>query len=72
MTKLLLTDQRVIALKRGLLSERFKDFELNEITTIEYNESFMWSAIFVKGPGFKSGYRVNGDIGRKFVSATHG
>jgi len=67
-TKLVLTDHRIIAFKRGFIRQKEKDALLEKVTSIGFKKGFLFGKIYLKGPGFSYKNLVSRSNGRKFAS----
>lgn len=67
-TKLVLTDRRVIAFKRGFIRQKQKDVLLEKITSIGFKKGIFSGKLYLKGPGFSYKNSVNRSDGSKFAS----
>ena len=67
--KLILTDQRVIAYKRGWFRQRSIDFPLDEITSVEYTKGMIRGKIAFQGAGFEKRYKTPKSTGLDFSVA---
>ncbi|SFS07006.1 PH domain-containing protein [Halomicrobium zhouii] len=67
-TKLILTDQRVVAYKRGIIRQKEKDVLLPRITSIGFKKGILFGKIVLKGAGFKYSNYVSRSKGRGFAS----
>ena len=67
--KLILTDRRVIAYKRGWIRQRSNDFPLDAITTVEYTKGVITGKIAFQGAGFEKRYKTSKDTGLSFSIA---
>lgn len=68
-SKLVLTNQRVIAFKKAFIKETSKDFSIDEIASIEHNKGYVMRKISLEGHGFSEEYQTLEDFGRGFVTA---
>lgn len=66
--KLLLTDRRILAFKRGWFREKSTDYTLDEITSIEYTKGIFTGKINIQGAGFEESYKTPTETGREFVT----
>lgn len=68
-SKLVLTDQRVIAFKRAFIKESSRDFSLDDLVRIEYEKGMVMRKITIEGHGISDDYQVLEDLGRTFATA---
>lgn len=68
-TKLVLTDQRVIRMKPGMVRSKIEDYDLGEITSIQFNRGIRKSKLKLQGSAIDDAYPTTKRHGREFVSA---
>ena len=68
-SKLVLTDRRVIMFKRGFIKESSKDFNLDDIASIEYDKGYVMRKVTLEGQGISKEYQTLENHGRTFVTS---
>ncbi|MGQ3412650.1 PH domain-containing protein [Natrinema sp. LN54] len=67
--KLILTDNRIIRLKSGMVRSESEDYQLAEITSIQFNRGMRTSKIKLQGSAIDDDYKVTKRLGQPFTSA---
>lgn len=67
-TKLVLTDQRVIALRSKIIGSTVEDYKLESINHVEYESTTISGELELSGAGFGESYNVPKGMGRDFVN----
>lgn len=68
-TKLVLTDQRIIRMKSGLVRSKTEDYNLEEITSIQFNRGLRKSKLKLQGSAIDDTYPTTKRHGRAFATA---
>ena len=68
-TKLVLTDNRIIAFKKGIIKMASEDYNLDDISSIQFESGIMSSEIHLQGSGIDDEYPAAKKHGQRFVSA---
>jgi hypothetical protein len=67
-TKLVLTTDRLIMFKRGLLRKQSEDYALDSITSVQYSSGLGGGVIRVQGAHIDDRYRALSNTGQQFVT----
>lgn len=67
-TKLVLTNFRVVALKQGLVRGHAEDYNLSDLSSIEFDTGLLGAEITLGGSGIAATYPAKKDHGERFVS----
>lgn len=67
--KLVLTDNRIIRLKSGMVRSESEDYQLTEITSIQFDRGIRTSKLKLQGSAIDDEYTVTKRLGQPFVSA---
>lgn len=68
-TKLVLTNQRVIRMKSGMVRSKTEDYSLEDITSIQFNRGIRKSELKLQGSAIDDTYSTTKRHGQAFVSA---
>lgn len=67
---LVLTDRRVILLRRRLVETQFDDIDLEQIEEISYHKGLFLRRVVIKGSGFNKRFRTLLGLGEQFAAKT--
>ena len=68
-TKLVLTNTRVIAVKKGLIGKRSEDYSLSDISSVQYDTSLLSGSLKLQGSGIDDEYPTTKRLGQAFSNA---
>ncbi|NIC00155.1 PH domain-containing protein [Halobacterium sp. R2-5] len=66
--KLVLTDSRIIAVKKALVGLDSEDYSLGEVASVKFESGLRTAKITLQGSGIDDEYPVSKSMGRKFVN----
>lgn len=67
--KLVLTENRIIRLNSGMVRSKSEDYQLEQITSIQFNRGIRTSKLKLQGPAIDDEYKVTKRTGQPFVKA---
>lgn len=68
-TKLILTNQRILAVKKGIIGRETEDYSLQDITSIKLDTGLISGELTLQGSGIMDEYEVPKGAGKRFVQA---
>lgn len=68
-TKLILTDQRLIAFKRGMIRQSIEDYDRDRISSVGFEKGIIYRKLKVNGSGFSKKWTVDRADGQQFSAA---
>jgi len=66
--KLVLTDSRIIAFKKGVVNLSSEDYSLGDVSSVKFDSGMMSAEITLQGSGIDDEFEVAKDMGQDFVN----
>lgn len=68
-TKLVLTNQRILAVRKALIGKESEDYSLSDISSIKYDTGMLTGELTLQGSGIDDSYDLPKNMGERFVNA---